>query len=233
MDVIAATDWTKVTAQATIALAIVTAVLASAAIVAAWYARRGLQAAAADLKATQEASRRPLLVDVAPDESIRSDKARSVSRSSGSIRLTFGDGHSDQIDPRQAYVHLSDRYLYAAVPLRNVGTGLALIDPINVMVLSDSISESMWGEVDRPRVAPNERTRVLCRGTIYLQPDYPWLVTIGVTYYDFLGGQQTITLIDLEQLDPDANWIIRSIKHELPERPPSHERNPGGLAFPA
>jgi hypothetical protein len=232
---LAATDWNEVTAIATIALGGVTAVLAIAAIVAAWYARRGLQAASADLKATQEAtkvtremsqqqieaSRRPLLIDVPPDWS--SDlRVGRLARRKRRMRLSFGDGHSHEIDPGQIYVHREGSRLYIAVPLRNVGTGLAVIPrAISILALANaSIAETTYGVAERARVPPGETTRISCVAGIHAEPTYPWLVTISVVYYDYLNGQEAATVVYLEQARPRAEWTLRDIEHELPERPP-------------
>ena len=142
MGYLVATDWAKITADATVALAVVTAVLAVAAIVAAVFTWRGLRTAADDLRATQEAttvtqemaqrqidaSYRPLLIDVPPygpldpnDPLVPADSPR--------IRLDFPGGHTDVADPRQIYVQLSGPRANIAIPLRNVGQGLRSSTP--------------------------------------------------------------------------------------------------------
>lgn len=227
---LAATDWNEVTAISTVALAAITGVLAVAAIVAAWYARRGLQAAAADLRATNEATqvtremaeaqiqaaRRPLLIDV-PCEVL--DGAARPKR----IRYSFGDGHAPEIEPNEIYVHRDGANVYIVVPLRNVGTGLASI-PHMMSILAagsdESIESTSYGRAERSRVPPGETTRISCVAGLYAEPKHPWVVTISVMYYDYLNGQEAVTVVYLEQEEPGGEWALADIEHALPERAP-------------
>jgi hypothetical protein len=230
----AATDWTEITAEATIALAAVSAVLAVAAIVAAVFTSRGLHTAAADLRATQEsttvaqemaqrqieASYRPLLIDVAPygpvdpnDPLVPADEPR--------IRLDFPGGHTDVADPRQIYVHLSGPRANIAIPLRNVGQGLAIVDPALVSVYGQRIGEMGPPVVQRKRIPPGEITRILCTPRLVSAglevATYPWTLEVRVQYSDFIGGQGAVVVIYLEKQWSDTEWLLRDVEQIPPD----------------
>jgi hypothetical protein len=226
--VFAATDWSKVTAEATVVLAAITAVLAVAAIAAAVLARRGLKTAAEDLKATHEAteagqamaqrqieaSYRPLLIDVAPSGPVDNNDDLLASYSAPRIRLDFPGGHTDDIDPRHIYVHLTGPWMSVAVPLRNVGQGLAVIDPQHITAHGQRVGEMASCEVQRKRVPPGEATRVVCtprldHGQVAA---YPWILSLRVPYCDFAGGQAAVVLVQLEQRNVEDEWRLRDVE---------------------
>jgi hypothetical protein len=232
---LASTDWAKVTAEATIALAAITAVLAVAAIAAAWFAARGLRAASADLKATQEATvvtremgqrqidaaHRPLLIDVAPAGPVGGNDPLLPAYDAPRIRLDFPGGHTDDIDPRKIYVHLSGPRINIAIPLRNVGNGLAVINQRTIIVLGQRIDEIRDCLVQRPRVPPGETTRIICAPPLVQGEvaDYPWGVTVAIGYDDFLGRQGAIAVVHLEQPYRESDWVLKDVEQDLPERP--------------
>lgn len=237
MTYLAATDWNEVTAIATAALALLTFVLAIAAIVAAVLAKRDidtqLRTSAEDLRATREAtqaaqtmaqrqidaSHRPLLIDVAPFGPVDSNDALVQSYTTPRTRLEFPGGHTDDVDPRQAYVYLSGPRVNIAVPLRNVGQGLAIIDPALISVWGQRIGEMERAVVARERVPPGETTRILC--TPRLAPlevaTYPWVLTVRVPYCDFMGGQATIAVVYLEQQFAETEWLLREVEQVPPD----------------
>ncbi len=232
MAYMAAIDWSEVTALATIAL-----VLAASA--AALYAKRDIEAhlstSAEDLHATREATKaaqgaaqrqlqasyRPLLIEALPDgPPDESDRALVAGPNRGRVQLRFPGGHEDFADPRVVYVALSGPRINVAVPLRNVGNGLAVIHPMQVQLLGQRMLSQRVGEfltvVERPRVPPGETTRILHAPTISPteMADYPWVLTLRVPYWDFAAEEGWVALIYLEQAFRDDPWSLRWIKHE-------------------
>ncbi len=232
MAYLAVIDWSEITALATVAL-----VLAASA--AALYAKRDIEAhlriSADDLHATREATKaaqeaaqrqlrasyRPLLVEVPPhgppDES---DRALVAGPNKGRVRLKFPGGHEDETDPGAVYVALSGPRINVAVPLRNVGNGLAVIHPMQVQLLGPRMLKQRVGEwltvVERPRVPPGETTRILHAPQISAteMADYPWDLTLRVPYWDFAAEEGWVALIYLQQAYQGDPWLLRWIKHE-------------------
>jgi hypothetical protein len=233
-----AVDWNEVTAIATAALALLTFILAGAAIHAARYAKRDidtqLETSAADLRATREAtvaaqemaqrqleaSYRPLLIDVAPDSGAEVGEEVMLSLGEPVIHLSFPGGHTGEVAPYNAYVGLSGPRVNVAVPLRNVGNGLAVISPLSIRLLGQRVLEQRRGEqvadVRRPRVPPGETTRILCAPQISHaeMAEYPWILTLRVPYFDFAGGQGSVAIVHLAQPFQDGPWSLLSVTHE-------------------
>ena len=222
------TDWTEVTAWATIALATVTFLLVVAAVFAAWYARRDIQThletSAAELSANQEATRsaqataqqqieasyRPLLIDVSEYTSKPSDLDPL-----GEVELHFtgGPGHDARIDWRKVYVAFIDSppRVCVAVPLRNVGAGPAIIEPHGIQVVGEDILPQRLGcNVHRERVPPHETTRILCVHDRELDAS-PASLDLRVPYADFAAGQHTFADVRLERL-AEERWRVQSIR---------------------
>jgi hypothetical protein len=136
------------------------------------------------------------------------------------VQLRFPGGHEDFADPRAVYVALSGPRINVAVPLRNVGNGLAVIHPIQVHLLGQRMLPQRVGEwltvVERPRVPPGETTRILHAPTISAteMADYPWILTLRVPYWDFAAQEGWVALIYLEQAYRDDPWLLRWIRHE-------------------
>jgi hypothetical protein len=232
LNTLLATDWTKVIAEATIALAVVTGVLALAAIFAAWFAWRGLRAAAVDLRATQEmsqrqidATRRPLLIKVPPAGQIDANETllEGPDVNGPLVRLAFPGGHIGIVDPRKSYVHVAEDQdknkprINIAIPLRNVGNGLAMIQPWLIVVQGPCIAETGGAGTVRPSVPPGETTRIFCAPRLFNDqtPNYPWSLTVTVPYTDFAGRQNTYAKIHLIKLDQDISWTLSEIEQKL------------------
>jgi hypothetical protein len=235
----AAIDWGEVTALATVAL-----VLAASA--AALYAKRDIEAhlhtSAEDLRATREATKaaqevaqcqlqasyRPLLIEVPPlGPPDAGDRPPVAGTNKGRVQLRFPGGHEGYADPREVYVALSGPRINVAVPLRNVGNGLAVIHPAQVQLLGQRMLPQRVGEwltvVERPRVPPGETTRILHAPQISAteMADYPWILTLRVPYWDFAAEQGSVALIYLQQEYRDDPWLLLWIKHEAFEPPPA------------
>jgi hypothetical protein len=228
----AAIDWGEITALATVALVV-------AASAAALYAKRDIDAhlrtSADDLRVTREATKaaqeaaqrqlqasyRPLLIEVPfdgpPDEN---DRALVAGPNRGHVQLRFPGGHENRVDPRAVYVALSGPRINVAVPLRNVGNGLAVIHPMQVQLLGPRMVPQRVGEwltvVEQPRVPPGETTRILHAPTISHteMAEYPWVLTLRVPYWDFAAEDGWVALIYLEQAYQDEPWSLRWMTHQ-------------------
>jgi hypothetical protein len=227
MNLLGAIDWSEVTAIATGALALLTFILAAAAIVAAGYAKRDietqLQTSAEDLRATRdateaaqsavqrqiEASYRPLLIAVTETTSVHSDLDPE-----DLVLLRFPGGHEEKWDWRHVYVSFSSGNICVAVPLRNVGSGLAVIDVHGVRVVGDGVAREILGcEVHRERVPPGETSRILCTHGIAPHSD-PQALQVLVPYHDYAGGQAAVADIRLECMG--ESYRVASIRPVAP-----------------
>jgi hypothetical protein len=219
----AGTDWTEVTAIATGALALLTLALATIAVVGSKYAKRSIEA---DLKISREATQaaqkmtqqqiesthRPLLIDVTETASGQSDLDPNKTP-----QLDFPGGHTVLWDWRQVYVGFPAGRICVGVPLRNVGTGPAVIDKDGVRVVGDGLDREPLGrEVHRERVPPGETTRVLCTYALVPQSDPRWLQVL-VPYRDFAGAQATVADVRLECVVQPDKWRVHSITPVAPE----------------
>jgi hypothetical protein len=159
-----------------------------------------------------EASYRPLLINVVPTGPV-SDNDPVLIASQGRINVAFPGGHSDAFDPRQIYVNLSAGRINIAVPLRNVGNGLAVMHPELITAGGQRIGTMEGTRVQSKLVPPGETTRVVCaqKLTQLKMAGYPWVVILHVPYQDFTGGQPTIARIWLEQRFYDTEWLLQGI----------------------
>jgi len=160
-----------------------------------------------------EASYRPLLIDVVPTGPISASDPIEVGIGKR-IKVEFPGGHGDQFDPRQIYVALSGGRMNIAVPLRNVGNGVAVIVPNLIWVGGQRVIVPMEGcAVQSTRVPPGETTRIVCAPRLTQQEmaDYPWVVIVHVPYWDFAGGQLTVARVMLEQRFKETEWILHGI----------------------
>jgi hypothetical protein len=231
-------DWNEFAAIATGALAVFAAIAARYARLAALYAKRDievqLEASHDELEAAREAtetaqamaqrqievsqrqleaSYRPLLIDVVPTGPV-SPNDPLASGLGHRIKVEFPGGHSDNFDPREIYVGLSGGRMNIAVPLRNVGNGVAVIVPNLIWVGGQRVIVPMEGTIVQSKlVPPGETTRVVCAPRLTQQEmaDYPWVVILHVPYWDFAGGQLTIARVMLEQRFKETEWILRGI----------------------
>ncbi len=147
--------------------AIATGVLAVFAAIAAFYARLAYRTAKEDLEATNqiareqiEAEHRPLLIDITPTAPAATDL------DGGANAFVDFPGGKEQvhIDGRRVYVDFAKGRVFFTVPLRNVGRGLAIIDPSTISVKGARLSAQPLGHaaVQRERVPPGEMTRIVC-----------------------------------------------------------------------
>lgn len=233
------TNWGEVTAIATVVLAV-------AAIVAAVLARRGLRTAAEDLQASQEATQaaqanadrqmeaehRPLLIDVAPGSPVsdlllpptRYAAGELLTQGRPYVQMRFPHGHSVKIDSHCIYVHIASGWAYVGVPLRNVGRGLATIDPDDIRLFGQGLGELAQCEVLRERVPAGESSRILCTSHYnHTQIAFPHILTLLVPYRDFAGGQLIVAEFRLVQHDTGEPWMLSGVK----------QVRPGDIALPS
>jgi hypothetical protein len=238
----------RLTAYSTLALAVITALLVVAATTAAVFSKRIIDAdfatSAKELEATREAtraaqaaaelqleaSRRPLLIDVAPDGPIYVDMgvSRSETRIVGGPLIAAGQeqavsrfrgGLKVGVDPRQVFVGQTPGRLHVMVPLRNVGYGLAVIDSVDIRATGAATRKMMDVEMQRERVPPNETTRILCTNEVIIgeqQPDSE-IYELAVPYRDFAGGQLTVALVRLQHVQDDE-WRLHDVRQVEPNK---------------
>lgn len=219
----ASIDWSEVTAIATAALALLTFVLAGAAIIAAKYAR---QAIAADLRTARQATdaaqrmtqlqiestHRPLLIDVTETTSKPSDLDPSTTP-----WLKFPAGHQVAHDWRHVYVGPSGGCIDVAVPLRNVGTGPAVIEKDGIRVFGGGVeADEVDSAVHRERVPPGETTRILCTCRFAASDTVPDNLQVLVPYCDFAAAQATIADIRIERVE-EEHWRVTRVTPAAPE----------------
>jgi hypothetical protein len=159
-----------------------------------------------------ESSYRPLLIDVVPTGPVSQNDPVLVAAPT-LMEIEFPGGHSDTIDSRQTYVALSGGRINIAVPLRNVGNGLAVVLPALITVVGQRIGGMEGSSIQSKLVPPGETTRVVCapRLTQLEAASYPWVVILTVPYQDFADGQQTIARVFLEQRYKEGVWVLSGI----------------------
>jgi Enoyl-CoA hydratase/isomerase len=173
-----------------------------------------------DLDATKKAAKdqiRPLLIDVTPIAPLAEDlDANIVDAPDGqpSIKLAFPGGDWVEIDARCVYVGFEKGRAFFAVPLRNVGRGLAVIDPSAVTVKGEGLSREPLGcEVQRERIPPGETTRVLCTHEQAPQdkPPNKTIFEMRVPYKDLDESQTFEAAVFLER-ETEDHWRVRDVK---------------------
>ncbi len=159
-----------------------------------------------------EASYRPLLIDVVPTGPVSLNDPIEMALGDR-IRVEFPGGHGDTFDPRQIYVALSSGRINIAVPLRNVGSGVAVVLPALIWVGGQRMGAMEGCDVQSKLVPPGETTRIVCAPRLTQQEmaDYPWVVIVHVPYQDFAGGQLTIARVMLEQRFKETEWILHAV----------------------
>jgi hypothetical protein len=114
------------------------------------------------------------------------------------------------------YVGYPAGRICVAVPLRNVGNGLAVIDSTGIRVIGDGLDREVLGrEVHRERVPPGETTRILCTHGVMPSAERQDLQLL-VPYRDFADEQPTVADVRLERVQEDQ-WRVRSVTPVAPE----------------
>jgi hypothetical protein len=246
-----ATDWGRVTACATVALAVISAVVLIPTAVGVWVTYR---AAKDDLKVTREtlqvtrdaaadakrdaereigllqqqleAEHRPLLIEVVPFGPIYPDMGARpnpdvVDHHQGSlpptIEVKFSQREGYEVDPRSVCVEIEGGTAYVSVPLRNVGRGLAVIDPNSIDIHGIALGPVSHRVAQRERIPVGETTRIEvaahCRVGVPIDRAEDWC--LDVRYGDFAREQLTQAKIQLRCPDgPQGPWYIVDVDQE-------------------
>jgi hypothetical protein len=229
----------ELTAYATLGLGVFTVVLAIAAIGAAIAAAKSLREARTSTDIAKkmaerqiEATRRPLLIDVPIAGPIDPNERLIPNRSDPRVLVRFGDGFEEEADPRQICVRRRSERLYIAVPLRNIGTGVAVLaPPFSILALGPWVPETSFPRTERRFVPPGETTRISCVARIHGEPDsYPWVVTVSAVYHDFLHRQESVITVYLEQSEMNGEWTLLDIARYMSDAPDDLDRYLGSLS---
>jgi len=226
-----ADDWVTASQIAVAAGTLILAVLT-------YVAARAASKAASAAEAQVAAQIRPLLIDVEPrivsPETVGSQGGRIVAE-----EVRFPDGHVLPTTRLAGSVsgYRSDDRWYLSVPVRNVGTGIALI------VGAEMVPAGCAGVPSKPNLPPGEQSRinfvldesspaliharsVIGAGLLEsdrpagtLQRGVPWdgdgVVAIEVTYTDLAGGQLTTTRVDVRRDTSSGSWSVEAIAHRF------------------
>lgn len=210
-------DWIEFTAIATGVLAVgVPPTLV--------FAGLAYRTAKEDLEATNkiareqiEAEHRPLLIDVPPPG------LTDTMSPDNSVGVQFPGGHVMFFDWRRPYVHFGEGRVLFAIPVRNVGRGLAAIDPREVSVRGPRLSAQPLGIwIERERVPPTETARLYFTYESVADDVPPTAYEIRVPYRDLDGFQSFEARIHIDS-GGDELWRVRDVKqvklasqHHLP-----------------
>ncbi len=223
------------TATATLILAGITLGLAVATVALVKATRRGTGQARKDaaqqvamMQRQIDAEHRPLLIEVLPSGPILPDMgARPNPNIAGhrqgeapkTILLKYGQREGIEIDPRAVFVGLDGGSAYVSVPLRNVGRGLAVVDPESIEISGVALG-TVKGQptARRQRVPVGETTRIDL--VAHYRVGEPigeatdWLVR--VSYRDFAGEQPACAKIHLRCPDgPQGPWYVVGVDQGL------------------
>jgi hypothetical protein len=208
-------DWVEMTA-------IATAVLAFGLVFTAVGVFVTYRAAKDELRGTQaqiEAAHRPLLIDVTPNAPAPEDLDMP-----GAVELRFPNGHQASVDTRKIYVAFDGGLAFFAVPLRNVGPGLAVIDSGAITANGDGLSLQPLGrEVQRERVPSKEMTRVLCTHEYASDGDghKDSVYELRIPYADLDEVQKFTAIVRLERVE-EQQWRVQAIQQTGPSGAAAH-----------
>jgi hypothetical protein len=200
------------TAAATTALAVLTATLAG---FTAYLALKTRDAAKGQLDAAQRqlrASYRPMLIELLPSGRVPEDMGADQS---GSVLLTFQDRHRTSHDARRPYVELGPGFAYIWMPLRNVGSGLAIVERDRLGIDGNAIGDVLEGKVRRARVPAGETTAVDFFARLKVGVGRTEELVVDVPYTDVGGEQRTIARATISE--PDRGWYITDVSQVGPD----------------
>jgi hypothetical protein len=211
-------NWSEMTAIATSVLALGLFVTAGGVAI-------SYRAAKNELRGTQaqiDASRRPLLIDVTPTAPAPADLDVP-----GAVDLSFPGGHETSVDVRRIYVAFAEGLAFFAVPLRNVGPGLAAIDTAAITASGEGLASQPLGrEVQRERVPSGEMTRVLCtyeHATGNTEPDRS-IYELRIPYADLDETQRLVAVVHLEHV-AESKWRIQNVQQSGPSGATAQQSN--------
>jgi hypothetical protein len=206
------TDW--ITALSTLVLSVFTIALVAVTGLTVRHAQRAYNAdridAIAQLKAIGAqilANYRPTLIEVQPSGPIYPEMGAQKTPT-GQQLLDFHFGAFQvAVDPRVAYVHLTETGIILSFALRNVGFGLAIIEKVRFS--GPAIAAFALPKVHRPRVPVGETARLDFEAQLRLPGAMPQLEDwpFYVEYTDYRGLQPTVAVFGLEK-DPNDGWYV-------------------------
>lgn len=212
------TDW--ITAISTLVLALFTIALVVVTGLTVRHAQRAYNAERIDaikdrdtqLKAIGAqimAQYRPTLIEVQPSGPIYPEMGAQTTPT-GQQLLDFQFGtFKEKVDPRVPFVHLTPTEIIISFALRNVGFGLAIIDPEKVRFFGPEIAAFALPEVHRPRVPVGETARLDFQARFKSPGTMPRLEdwVFYVEYTDYRGLQPIVAGFGLRQ-DPMDQWYV-------------------------
>jgi hypothetical protein len=214
----ATTDW--ITAISTLVLAVFTIGLVVVTAFTVRHAQRTYNAERLDAIEDREtqlttigaqilAQYRPTLIEVQPSGPVYPEMGAKVAPN-GEQLLDFQLGtFQAKVDPRVAYVELTPTGIIISFAVRNVGFGLAIIDPEKVRFFGPEIAAFALPEVHRPRVPVGETARLDFHAQFKSPGVTPQLEVwvFYVEYTDYRGLQPTVAGFGLQQ-DPIGQWYV-------------------------
>jgi hypothetical protein len=203
---LASTDWNEFTAIATGVLAAGVPPTLIVAGLAYRTAKKDLEAASKAAREQIEAEHRPLLIDVPSPGPLDSPRPGSI------FPVEFPGGDVMHIDGRRVYGYFGEGRVFFAVPLRNVGRGLAAIEPREVSIKGPGLSAQPLGvSIEHERVPPNEATRLYFTYESVAADAPPLAYAIRVPYKDLDGSQSFEARIHIDNLG-NGLWHVRDVK---------------------
>ncbi len=181
-------------------------------------AEREVAAARAQLLANEK----PLLIEVFPSGPIYADMGArpdpDINAAPGRevpqvILLSFRGGPRNAVDPRNVFVELGVP-TYVSVPLRNVGRGVAVIDPDSIELVGPALGELVDAFARRYRVPVGETTRIDV--VIGYSVNTPLSVTdewqLSLAYWDVGRQQRLLATVRLSKREDPDGWFVTGVE---------------------
>jgi hypothetical protein len=143
-------------------------------------------------------------------------------------RIMFVDRHWMSVDGGHAGVELADGVVYLAMPVRNVGNGIAVIEswlPFAGQLTVGDVgievehfrpqTRSLWippGDVGFWQAALRDETEEIFG--VISEAIGEGAVTVELLYRDHEGGQRTVTRFSFIRDDGDARWWVSMSRHQ-------------------
>jgi hypothetical protein len=181
-------------------------------------ADREVAAARAQLLANDK----PLLIEVFPSGPIYADmgagpdpriKAAPGREIPQVIVLSFRGGPSRAADPRKVFVELGAP-AYVSVPLRNVGRGLAVIDPDSIDLVGPGLDGLVECFARRYRVPVGETTRidVVVSYTVNTPLTLSDAWELSLAYWDVARQQRMLATVRLSKREDPDGWFVTNVE---------------------
>jgi hypothetical protein len=201
-------DWTTISSLATAGGTFVLALATFASV-------RSANKAARATERTLMANIRPVLTPARPEDPVQ--------------KIGFGDDHWMKVEGGYAGVECTDSVIYMAIPLRNVGSGIAVLDrwfvhPARLMGESKGHRQpDEFKRLTRDLYVPPSDTG-FWQGALR-DPNDPLFaavrdqvkardaVTVDLLYGDHEGGQRTVSRFVLLPRDDDERWLAIVSRH--------------------